>query len=106
MMHTTDEYTPWITLLYTCFMLVFVPVYWYFYGAVNFLYFCDISLILTYIGIMTENKLFISMSSVGIMIPQTLWIADFIGTACGKPLIHMTDYMFREDHLLLLRSLS
>ena len=36
-----------LRLAYSAFMAVLIPVYWYFYGPTNFLYFCDLALILT-----------------------------------------------------------
>ena len=62
-------------------MAVLVPVYWYYYGPTNFLYFCDVALILTLVGIWRENALLISMCAVGILVPQALWVIDFVGTA-------------------------
>jgi len=88
------------------FTAVLVPVYLYWYGPTNFLYFCDVALILTLIGIWTESALFISMCAVGILAPQALWVVDFLSNLVGYPLTGMTNYMFNSDSSLLLRSLS
>jgi hypothetical protein len=40
-----------LKLAYTAYMAVLVPVYWHYYGPTNFLYFCDVALILTLIAI-------------------------------------------------------
>ena len=40
-----------LKLAYTAFMAVLVPVYWSWYGPTNFLYFCDVALLLTLVGI-------------------------------------------------------
>jgi len=40
---------------YTAFMAVLVPVYWTHYGPTNFLYFCDLALILTLVGVWAES---------------------------------------------------
>jgi hypothetical protein len=98
--------SPLLLILYSCFMSVLIPVYWYSYGLINFLYFCDITLILTYIGSIIKNRLLISISAVGILIPQALWIVDFIFTTCGYSLMHMTDYMYQDKYSYLLRGLS
>ena len=37
----------WLKLVYTAFVAVLVPVYWYYYGPTNFLYFCDVALIIS-----------------------------------------------------------
>ena len=92
--------------LYTAFMAVLVPFYWYNYGPSNFLYFCDVALILTLVGMWTEKSLPISMAAVGITIPQAVWCADFVGNLLGHPLLSMTDYMFDERNPLFNRGLS
>jgi hypothetical protein len=56
-----------VKLAFTAFMAVLIPVYWYFYGPTNFLYFCDAALIITLIAIWPENALLISMACVGIL---------------------------------------
>jgi hypothetical protein len=96
----------WLKLAFTAFMAVMVPVYLYYYGWTNFLYFCDIAMVLTLIGIWKESPLLFSMSAIGIIVPQMIWVADFVGTAIGYPVVHMTTYMFNSSSSLLLRGLS
>jgi len=95
-----------LKLVYTAFMTVLIPVYLHHYGPTNFLYFCDVALLLTLIGIWTENKLLISMSAVGILLPQALWVIDFVAQMMGLKLTGMTAYMFDENRSLFLRGLS
>jgi hypothetical protein len=95
-----------LKLAYTAFMVVLVPVYLHFYGPTNFLYFCDIALILTLIAIWPENALIISMCAIGIVIPQAVWVVDFLVNLGGFSLTGMTDYMFQSNHSLSLRLLS
>jgi hypothetical protein len=96
----------WLKLAYTAFMAVLVPVYWYCYGWTNFLYFCDVALFVTLIGIWRESALLISMAAVGILAPQVLWVADFVAELCGGRLTGMTSYMFNQEKPLFLRGLS
>ena len=95
-----------LKLVYSAFMAVLTPVYWHYYGPTNFLYFCDVALILTFFGIWLENAMLVSMCAVGILLPQTLWVADFLSNFLGHPIVGMTNYMFQADHSLFLRSLS
>jgi hypothetical protein len=95
-----------VKLALTAFVAVLVPVYLYYYGPTNFLYFCDIALILTWLGIWPENALLISMCAVGILVGQAYWVTDFLFNAAGYSLTGMTDYMFQSDHSLFLRLLS
>ena len=95
-----------LKLVYTAFMAVLVPVYWANYGPTNFLYFCDMALLITLAGIWLESPLLVSMCAVGIIGSQTLWVIDFLSNLVGLPLTGLTDYMFAADHSLFLRSLS
>lgn len=96
----------WLKLAFTAFLLVMVPVYWVNYGPTNFLYFCDVSLLLCLISVWTERRLPASMAAVGILLPQVLWCADFLGELFGHHLIGMTSYMFDPNRSLFLRGLS
>jgi hypothetical protein len=95
-----------LKIAYTAFMAVMIPVYWHYYGPTNFLYFCDTALILTLVAIWPENALLISMSAVGILIPQAVWVADFLANAAGFSPTGLTDYMFDAGHSRFLRGLS
>jgi hypothetical protein len=106
MAQTTSRVPIGLKLAYTAYVAVLIPVYWYYYGPTNFLYFCDVALILTLIAIWPENALLISMCAVGILLPQTFWVADFLAHAAGYSLTGMTDYMFDANRSLFLRLLS
>lgn len=98
---------PWaIKILYTAFMAVLVPVYWSKYGPTNFLYFCDVALFLTLVAVWTEKPIFASMAAVGILLPQAIWVADFVCYFAGIHFTGMTDYMFDHNRSLFLRGLS
>jgi hypothetical protein len=96
----------WLKLAYTGFVALLVPVYWYNYGPTNFLYFCDVALLLALPGIWLESSLLISMGAVGIAAIQTVWIADFLANLIGAPILGVTDYMFESHRSLFLRGLS
>ena len=96
----------WLKLAYSAFMAILIPVYWYNYGPTNFLYFCDMALILTLVGIWVESPLLVSMCTIGIVVPQVLWVIDFLSHLAGEPLTGVTNYMFRTHYPLFLRGLS
>lgn len=96
----------WAKLAYTAFVAVLVPHYWQAYGPTNFLYFCDIALLLTCVAMWTESAMLASACAVGILLPQFLWMIDFIGTAVGLPVTGMTGYMFQDAIPLFARFLS
>jgi len=96
----------WTKLLYTAFCAVLVPVYWHNYGPTNFLYFCDMALLTTLTAIWWESALLASAAAVGILLPQSLWVLDFVATAVGFPITGMTGYMFDAKLPLFTRGLS
>lgn len=95
-----------LKLAYTAFVAVLVPVYWVHYGPANFLYFCDLALLLTLAGVWLESPLLVSMPAVGIMAPQALWLVDYALNLAGVPFTGMTDYMLDGGKPLYLRALS
>ncbi|MFO0939898.1 MAG: hypothetical protein U0930_03955 [Pirellulales bacterium] len=103
---TTRAIPLWLKVAYTLFVSVLVPYYWIAYGPTNFLFFCDVALFLTLASLWLESALLASMAGVGILLPQALWMADFLGTAVGLPLTGMTGYMFDSKYTLFVRGLS
>ncbi len=95
-----------IKVLYTAFVAVLVPRYWIGYGPTNFLYFCDVALLLTVPALWLENSLLASMALVGIGLAQVLWQVDFLGVLFGFEVLGLTDYMFDAKKDLFLRALS
>lgn len=96
----------WLKIAYTAFLAVMIPVYWINYGPTNFLYFCDVALLLTLFGVWRENALLVSLAAVGILMPQLFWCIDFLVQCFGGRLSGMTGYMFDDQRSLFLRGLS
>ena len=96
----------WVKVAYTAFMAVLVPVYLYHYGPTNFLYFCDVAILMTLVAIWVESPLLFSAALVGIFVPQMLWVIDFFAEVLGFHLTGLTGYMFHAHKPLYLRFLS
>jgi hypothetical protein len=96
----------WVKVSYTAFMCVLVPFYWYSYGPTNFLYFCDLALLLTLVALWLENPLLASIAAVEILLPGSVWVADFIAELCGGRITGMAAYMFKTSTPLFARALS
>ena len=64
----------WVKVIYSLFMCVLMPFYWHAYGPTNFLYFCDLALLLTLVALWLENPLLASIAAVEILLPGTLWV--------------------------------
>jgi hypothetical protein len=103
---TASRVPLWLKIDYTAFVAALVPVYCHYYGPTILLYFCNIALLLALLAIWSENALLISMCAVGMVIPQAIWVIDFVSVAIGFPLAGMTSYMFDASGSLLFRMLS
>ena len=94
-----------LKLIYTAFVAVLVPVYWYCYTPVNFLFFCDVALLVTLAALWLESGYLASMMAVAITLPQLLWQVDFLSYLLFS--VHfpvdLTDYMFKSNPAFLLR---
>lgn len=98
----------WFVVGFSAFMFAFLPIYWWKYGPANFLYFCDISLLLTWLGVLVHGRMpaqgryFISMAAVGITIPQLVWLADWLGQLAGyRTGTGLADFMFGNSEAWL-----
>lgn len=95
-----------VTLVYTGFLAVLIPVYLVRYGPTNFLYFCDLALLLTGVALWLESSFLTSMCAIGLLGVQTLWVVDLLCGLFGVFPIGMTAYMFDATLSLPVRLLS
>jgi hypothetical protein len=102
----SPQFSLWVKLVYTAFVCVLVPRYLQAYGPTNFLYFCDVALLMALVGVWSEKSIWASMPTVGILIPQALWMVDFVGGLLGLHVVGMTAYMFDPGIPLFARGLS
>ena len=97
----------WLKVLYTAFVVVLVPYYWRTYGPLNFLFFCDIALLIALPGIWFESPLLLGTQLLSIFIPQMVWVIDVASRlVTGTALFGLTDYMFEPTVSLFVRGLS
>jgi hypothetical protein len=97
-----------VKLAYTAFVAALVPCYWAFYGPANFLWICDIALLVTVAALWLESRFLASLALVGVLIPCLAWSTDFLSRlTTGAFLTRMTYYMFRPDLIpLYIRAFS
>lgn len=96
-----------VKAFYTAFLAVLVPYYLRFYGPANFLWICDIALLLTAAALWLESRFLASMQLVAVLLPSLIWLADFLARlTTGHFLTRWTHYMFRPDMPLVIRALS
>jgi hypothetical protein len=97
----------WVKLAYSAYVAVVVPCYWVTYTPWNFLYFCDIALLVTAVAIWLESPLLVSMQAVAITVPQLLWVVDLLcRLVAGVHVTGVTAYMLDASIPPFLRALS
>ena len=97
----------WLKLLWTAWVLVWLPVYWREYGLQNFLFFCDLGNLFITAGLWFESPLIFSWQATSLLLFQTLYTIDLAGAlASGRHLIGGTEYMFDLLIPLWIRLLS
>jgi hypothetical protein len=94
----------WGTLIW---LAVWIPAYWRVWGAVNFLHFCDIAVVLTCAGLFFDSVLLVSSQAVASILVDLTWIADVSSKlVSGHYLLGGTEYMFDPRYALWVRLLS
>lgn len=100
----------WFKIAYSVFVAVLVPVYWANWTPLNFLYFCDVALLLTVPALWLESSYLASMMAIAIVLPQILWQLDFIVYPLSgfrtHFLIDSAGYMFDPNEPFFTRCLS
>jgi len=89
----TEKIPLWLKLGFTFLFIVTIPSNIFNYSAVNLLWFCDIAIIIAFLGL--KSSLLISMSALAWVAPQLVWQVDyFFHLLSGKRLFGFSDYMF------------
>jgi hypothetical protein len=97
----------WLKILWTVWVLAWIPVYWRQYGLQNFLYFCDLGNMLIAVGLWLESPLIFSWQATGLLLFQTLYTVDLTGAILsGRHIIGGTEYMFDAHVPLFIRLLG
>ena len=95
-----------VKLAFSAFVAVLVPGYWRTYGAANFLQLCDVAAGVTLVGLWAESALLLSVEAVAILVPQSVWVVDFVARLTGLGGFGMTAYMFNPAYPRWVRGLS
>jgi hypothetical protein len=97
----------WLKIVWTVFLLIWIPVYWHQYGFQNFLYFCDLGNLFIAAALWIESSLLFSWQATGLLVFQTLYTIDLMGTVLThKHFIGGTEYMFDPGVPVLVRMLG
>lgn len=91
----------------TLYVALLVPVYWRHYGPGNFLWFSDLALIGSVPALWREDRRWISMSALSILLPEIPWnIGYFTRLLTGRELFGLSHYMFDRRNPVWIRALS
>jgi hypothetical protein len=94
----------WLALLS---LVAWFAAYWHAWGPANFLHLCDIAVILTCIGLWTNNALLLSSQAVSSVLIDIVWTLDVAARLIlGRHLIGGTEYLFDATTPLWARLLS
>lgn len=98
---------PRIGWLGALWLLVYLPTYHAAYGAFNFLFLCNIGVILTAIGLIARSRLLLSSQAVAVPVIALVWALD-VGwkLATGDFLFGGASYMWDTAYPLFARLLS
>ena len=61
---------------------------------------------LTTAGLWAESPLLLGSQAVGVLVPQAVWVVDFVTGLFGRPVLGMTGYMFNPAYPRWVRALS
>jgi len=88
-------------------LVLFIAVYGWAYGAANFIRLCDVAVILTCLGIMSGNALLVSSQAVSSLVVDLAWDLDLLWRLLfGRHLIGGTEYMWDARYPLWVRLMS
>jgi hypothetical protein len=99
----------WLVYTYSLFMAILVVIYWIYRGPQNFLWGCDIALLLTWVALWRNAALPASMALLVTLIPDIVWNTDFLlHLFSGRDVLGVdaTSYMFEQSMPLFVRALS
>jgi hypothetical protein len=97
----------WLRWAALAWLVIWFPAYWHTWGAANFLYLCDIAVILTCLGVWTNSALLISSQAVGSLLVDAAWALDAgWRLILGHGLTGKTEYLFDPHYPLWIRLLT
>jgi hypothetical protein len=97
----------WLRCAAVLWLGIWIPAYWHTWGATNFLHLCDIAVLFTCAGLLTNSTLLISSQAVGSLLVDLAWVLDATWhLARGRGLLGGADYLFDANYPLWVRLLT
>jgi hypothetical protein len=102
--HAIPQWIRWTALLW---LVIWTVTYWRYWGPTTFLFFCDIAVILTCMGLATGSALLLSSQAISSLLIDLAWAADAGWRfTTGHPLTGGTEYLFDATYPLWVRLIS
>jgi hypothetical protein len=93
-----------VKLVYSGFVAWHLLLNLRFYGPMNYLWLCDIAVLMTFIALWTESSLLLGMSAIGLFGPSGLWVIDlFWKLLAHRGGLGMADYMLDARYPVAMR---
>jgi hypothetical protein len=97
----------WLKVIYTLWVIIWVPVYWKFYGPHNFVWFSDISNFIVLAALWTESAVLFSSQALSVLLINAGWALELAGRLIlGLLYPSGTEYMFDASVPLWVRLFS
>ena len=94
----------WVAVVW---LAVWVPTYVFQWGWANFVFFCDVAVVLTCVGLWFGNSLLLSSQAVSAIVINFIWVLDVAWRAIfGRHLLGGTEYMWDAQYPFWVRLLS
>lgn len=98
-MKFTGRLPGWLKAIYTLWVILWVPVYWKFYGPQNFLWFSDVSNFILLAALWAESPLLLSSQALSVLLINTGWTLElaarlFLGLHYPGGTAYMLDASF------------
>jgi hypothetical protein len=97
----------WVRYAALAWLIFWFITYWIYWGPSTFLFFCDLALILTCLGLFFENSLLVSTQALSSLVIDAAWALDAASRLLtGRHLIGGTEYLFDPSHPLWVRLIT
>ncbi len=102
-----DWIPTWMRWTAVLWLAVWIPVYWNYWGWITFFHLCDVTVVLTCIGLWSSNSLLLSSQAVSSILLDLAWCLDVACAALfAKHPIGGTEYMWDASRPLWVRMFS
>jgi hypothetical protein len=90
----------WLKIVWTAWVVVWIPLYWRQYSVTTFLWFCDFANFILLAALWRESALLFSWQAVSVLVFQLAYAIDILGRAAiGRHPIGGTEWIFDDPRI-------